>query len=47
MANEVNSSEDASYAPSSAQLELLEVLLEPDDAPIRGTMLIQSQKTIL
>ena len=33
MANEVNSSEDANAAPSSAQLELLEVLLEPDDAP--------------
>ena len=33
MANEVNRSEDASYAPLPAQLELLEVLLEPDDAP--------------
>jgi hypothetical protein len=33
MANEVNRSEEASYAPSPAQLELLEVLLEPDDAP--------------
>jgi len=33
MANEVNRSENASYAPPPAQLELLEVLLEPDDAP--------------
>jgi len=33
MANEVNRSEEASYALSPAQLELLEVLLEPDDAP--------------
>jgi len=30
MANEVNRSEEASYALSPAQLELLEVLLEPD-----------------
>lgn len=32
MANEVYP-EDASYTPSPAQLELLKVLLEPDDAP--------------
>lgn len=33
MPNEVNHSENASSTPSPAQLELLEVLLEPDDAP--------------
>jgi hypothetical protein len=33
MANEINRWEDDSYMPSLAQLELLEVLLEPDDAP--------------
>jgi len=45
MANEVNRSKMLRSIASATRT--LEVLLEPDDAPIRGTMLIQSQTTIL
>lgn len=33
MANELNRSEDVDYTPWSKQIELLEALLEPEDAP--------------
>lgn len=33
MANEFSRSEDTNYTPSPEQVDLLEALLEPDDAP--------------